>query len=109
VHVRVVDLMSGTAGELLLYPGCTPWVAHSDIQQARALAGLICTSEATITAYLEFGAEEAKALILLPARRYWPIPVKSGWQRLLLLLVNFGREGSPQPIVPNISQETLPK
>jgi CRP/FNR family transcriptional regulator, cyclic AMP receptor protein len=27
--------------------------------------------------------------------------------RLLLLLANFGKEGSPQPIVPNISQETL--
>jgi CRP/FNR family transcriptional regulator, cyclic AMP receptor protein len=27
--------------------------------------------------------------------------------RLLLLLSNFGKEGSPQPISPNISQETL--
>ena len=27
--------------------------------------------------------------------------------RLLLLLVHFGKEGSPQPINPNISQETL--
>jgi CRP/FNR family transcriptional regulator, cyclic AMP receptor protein len=27
--------------------------------------------------------------------------------RLLLLLANFGREGSPRPISPNISQETL--
>jgi CRP/FNR family cyclic AMP-dependent transcriptional regulator len=27
--------------------------------------------------------------------------------RLLLLLANFGKEGSPQPIGPNISQETL--
>jgi CRP-like cAMP-binding protein len=26
---------------------------------------------------------------------------------LLLLLANFGKEGSPQPIIPNISQETL--
>jgi hypothetical protein len=63
-HVRVVDLMSGTAGESLLHPECTPWVAHSDIRQARALAGLICSSEESITAYLEFGAEEARALIL---------------------------------------------
>jgi hypothetical protein len=29
----------------------------------RALAGLICSSDASITAYLEFGREEAKALI----------------------------------------------
>jgi CRP/FNR family transcriptional regulator, cyclic AMP receptor protein len=27
--------------------------------------------------------------------------------RLLLLLANFGKEGSPQPISPNINQETL--
>jgi CRP/FNR family transcriptional regulator, cyclic AMP receptor protein len=27
--------------------------------------------------------------------------------RLLLLLAHFGKEGSPQPITPNISQETL--
>jgi CRP/FNR family cyclic AMP-dependent transcriptional regulator len=27
--------------------------------------------------------------------------------RLLLLLANFGKQGSPQPIAPNISQETL--
>ena len=27
--------------------------------------------------------------------------------RLLLLLANFGKEGSPQPIIPSISQETL--
>jgi CRP/FNR family transcriptional regulator, cyclic AMP receptor protein len=27
--------------------------------------------------------------------------------RLLLLLANFGKEGKPQPISPNISQETL--
>ena len=27
--------------------------------------------------------------------------------RLLLLLANFGKDGTPQPISPNISQETL--
>ena len=63
VHVRVVDLMAGTAGELLLHPECPPWIAHSDVRQARALASLICSSEEAITAYLEFGREEAGALI----------------------------------------------
>jgi CRP/FNR family transcriptional regulator, cyclic AMP receptor protein len=29
--------------------------------------------------------------------------------RLLLLLANFGKDGSPQLIIPNISQETLAK
>jgi hypothetical protein len=64
VHVRVVDLCAGTAAETLLYPEEAPWIAHSDIRQARALASIICTSEAAIDAYLLFGLAEAKALIL---------------------------------------------
>jgi hypothetical protein len=47
-----------------LFPDDAPWVAHSDIRQARALASIICTGEATIDAYLLFGLAEAKALIL---------------------------------------------
>jgi hypothetical protein len=64
VHVRVVDLCAGTAAETLLHPDDAPWIAHSDIRQARALASIICTSEAAIDAYLLFGLAEAKALIL---------------------------------------------
>jgi hypothetical protein len=64
VHVRIVDLMAGTAAEALLHPSCPPWVAHSDIRQARQLASIICTSEAAIDAYLNFAAEEAKAIVL---------------------------------------------
>jgi hypothetical protein len=64
VHVRVVDLCAGTAAETLLFPDDAPWIAHSDIRQARALASIICTSEAAIDAYLLFGLAEAKALIL---------------------------------------------
>jgi hypothetical protein len=63
VQVRVVDLMAGTAAETLLHPFCPPWIAHSDIRQARKLASIICTSEAAIDAYLSFGIAEAKALI----------------------------------------------
>jgi hypothetical protein len=64
VHVRVVDLCAGTAAETLLFPDDAPWVAHSDIRQARALASIICTSEAAIDGYLLFGLAEAKALIV---------------------------------------------
>jgi hypothetical protein len=64
VHVRVVDLCAGTAAETLLHPDCEPWIAHSDIRQARALAGLICSSESAIDAYLMFALAEAKALII---------------------------------------------
>jgi hypothetical protein len=63
-HVRVVELSAGTASESLLLPDEAPWVAHSDIRQSRALASLICTSESSIDAYLEFGLVQAKALIL---------------------------------------------
>jgi hypothetical protein len=47
-----------------LHPDCEPWVAHSDIWLARALASLICSSESAIDAYLMFGLAEAKALII---------------------------------------------
>jgi hypothetical protein len=62
-HVRVVDLCAGTAAETILHPACAPWIAHSDIREARKIASMICTSEAAIDAYLGFGLVEAKALI----------------------------------------------
>jgi hypothetical protein len=64
VHVRVVDLCAGTAAETLLHPDCEPWMAQSDIRQARLLASLICSSEPAIDAYLLFGLAEGKALIV---------------------------------------------
>jgi hypothetical protein len=63
-HVRVTDLCAGTAAETLLHPDDKPWIAHSDIRQARALASIICSSESAIDAYLLFGLAEAKALIM---------------------------------------------
>jgi hypothetical protein len=62
-HVRVVDLCAGTAAEAILHPACPPWIAHSDIREARKIASMISTSEAAIDAYLAFGLAEAKALI----------------------------------------------
>jgi hypothetical protein len=62
-HVRVVDLCAGTAAEAILHPACAPWIAHSDIREARKIASMVCTSEAAIDAYLGFGLAEAKALI----------------------------------------------
>jgi hypothetical protein len=55
-HIRITDLCGGTAAETLLHPDCEPWVAHSDIRQARTLASLICSSESAIDAYLMFGS-----------------------------------------------------
>jgi hypothetical protein len=56
---------------LLLHAERPPWVAHSDIRQARKLASIICTSDAAIDAYLKFASEEAKAIICNTARRFW--------------------------------------
>jgi CRP-like cAMP-binding protein len=36
-------------------------------------------------------------------------PSEKRLARILLLLANFGKEGAPQEILPNISQETLAK
>jgi hypothetical protein len=63
-RIRITDVCGGTAAETLLHPDCEPWVAHSDIWLARALASLICSSESAIDAYLMFGLAEAKALII---------------------------------------------
>jgi hypothetical protein len=63
VFVPVTDLRAGTASESVLYPGAEPWVAHSDIEQARSLASIICSSDASIEAMLQLGLEEAKSLI----------------------------------------------
>jgi hypothetical protein len=43
---------------------CAPWIAHSDVREARKIASMVCTSDAAIDAYLAFGLAEAKALII---------------------------------------------
>jgi hypothetical protein len=72
-HVRVVDLCAGTAAETILHPECAPWVAHSDIREARKIASMICTSESAVDAYLAFGLAEAKALIEQHRAAVWAI------------------------------------
>jgi hypothetical protein len=72
-HVRVVDLCAGTAAETLLHRACAPWVAHSDIREARKIASMICTSESAVDAYLAFGLAEAKALITEHRAAVWAI------------------------------------
>jgi hypothetical protein len=72
-HVRVVDLCAGAAAELLLHPACAPWIAHSDIREARKIASMVCTSDSAVDAYLAFGAAEAKALIIEHRAAVWAI------------------------------------
>ena len=43
-------------------------------------------------------------------RTWWTscsIPARSGWPAFFLLLAHFGKAGTPQTVVPKISQETL--
>jgi hypothetical protein len=72
-HTRIVDLCAGTAAEALLHPACAPWIAHSDVREARKIASMICTSEAAIDAYLAFGLAEAKALVTEHRAAVWAI------------------------------------
>jgi hypothetical protein len=72
-HTRVVDLCAGTAAETILHPNCPPWVAHSDIREARKTASMICTGEAAIDCYLAFGLAEAKALVIEHRAAVWAI------------------------------------
>jgi hypothetical protein len=72
-HVRVVDLCAGTAAETLLHPACAPWIAHSDVREARKIASMVCTSDAAIDAYLAFGLAEAKAPIIEHRAAVWAI------------------------------------
>jgi hypothetical protein len=72
-HVRVVDLCAGTAAEIILHPKCPPWVAHSDIREARKVASIVCSSEAAIDCYLAFGLAEAKALVTQHRAAVWAI------------------------------------
>jgi hypothetical protein len=63
VRGRCVDLLSGSEGERLLCADGPPWLALSDITQARNLASIICSSNEAIKLYLDFCRAEAAALV----------------------------------------------
>jgi serine/threonine protein kinase len=63
VHRRVIELMASTAAEMQLHPGDPPMEPKSDLSQARALAGLVATSEPSVEAFVKFGLEEAKSIV----------------------------------------------
>ena len=62
-NVRIVELCAGTAAETVLHTDDAPWIAHSDLRQARSLASIICSSAHGVDAYLLFVLAEATALI----------------------------------------------
>jgi hypothetical protein len=62
VQNRCVELVAGTVGEELFLDG-PAWIAHDDLRQAHAYAGMICTSPASVEAFLDFCRVEAAALL----------------------------------------------
>jgi hypothetical protein len=63
VRGRVVDLLSGSEGERLLCDDGPPWPAESDLEQARNLASIVCSSAETVELFLSYCRAEAAALV----------------------------------------------
>jgi hypothetical protein len=66
VHNRCVELVAGTVGEELFLDG-PAWIAHDDLHQVHAYAGLICSSPASVEAFLDFRRIEAATLLTASA------------------------------------------
>jgi hypothetical protein len=66
LHVlnRVTELVAGTEGEKLFLPGVEPWFATDDERQAIAYASLICSSQASVAAFIDACRVEARELLI---------------------------------------------
>jgi hypothetical protein len=62
-HFRTVELLAGTEAERLFHTDDPPLRAEHDLQEARSFAGIICTSPASIDAFIEFARVEARAML----------------------------------------------
>jgi hypothetical protein len=63
VRGRCVDLLSGAEGERLLCTDGPPWLAESDVIQAKRLASIVCSSAETAELFLAFCRAEAASLV----------------------------------------------
>jgi len=63
VFTEVIIKMAGKASEELLCTDGPPWEAVSDLWEAKALAGIVCSSPQAVDAFVAFALEQAKALI----------------------------------------------
>jgi hypothetical protein len=62
-HQKVVELVAGGQGELVLFPDAEPMHAIDDDRQASLYAGLVCCTPGSVTAFLDFARQEAKAIL----------------------------------------------
>ena len=62
-HFRTVELLAGTESERLFFADDAPLRAEHDLQEARSFAGIICTSPASVDAFIEYGRAEARAIL----------------------------------------------
>jgi hypothetical protein len=62
-HHRTVELLSGSESERLFHTSDPPLQAAHDLDEARAFAGIICSSPASINAFIDFARAEARAIL----------------------------------------------
>ena len=62
-HHKVLELVAGGQGELVLFPDAEPLHAVDDNRQALTYAGLVCCSPGSVNAFLDFARREAKAIL----------------------------------------------
>jgi hypothetical protein len=62
-HQKVVELVSGSQGELCLYPDAEPLDAVDDNRQALIYVNLVCCSPSSVNAFVDFARQEARAIL----------------------------------------------
>jgi ATP-dependent Zn protease len=63
VQARIIGLMGGGAAEMAIFGDSPPRFIESDVFAANALAGIICRTDASRSAFIEHCYQEALAII----------------------------------------------
>jgi hypothetical protein len=63
VQARTIDLMGGSAAEMVFLGDAPPRFMASDMLSANAIAGIICSTPASVAALVEHSFQEALAII----------------------------------------------
>lgn len=82
VHGRCVELVAGTVGEKLFLDGPF-WLAVDDLRQARAYVGMICSSLASVEAFLDFCRVEPAALLTSSAHIVYALAAELAQRRTM--------------------------
>jgi hypothetical protein len=63
VQARTIDLMGGSAAEMVFLGDAPPRFMASDMLSANAIAGIVCSTPASVAAFVEHCYQEALAII----------------------------------------------